>query len=150
MRPPRHRGRFAVALMPLILALPAAAQAVDPAQCARIDDVRVPDAVAIADDRIAFGEGDARVEVMRNAVIVDGAVHGHDDPAYYDDLRRFLDAAAQSRGINPLAALLRGRGGELAQTATRMCAAVLALAESAARIERTLPGFTSPVRIRLK
>ncbi|WP_149195412.1 hypothetical protein [Luteimonas suaedae] len=130
---------------------PAFAQAADPSQCARIDDVDVPHEVRIDPDQVVFGARDAAVAVRADAIVFDGRQVAQADPAYYADLRRFLgEADRTAREIKPLAALFRGRGAEVAEAATRMCGAILALAESTGRVEATVPGFESPVRIRLK
>jgi hypothetical protein len=130
---------------------PAVAQATDPSQCARIDDVDVPHEVRLDPDQIVFGGSNAAVTVRADAIVFDGRQMTHADPVYYADLRRFLgEADRAAREIKPLAALFRGRGAEVAEAAARMCGAILALAESAGRVEAAVPGFESPVRIRLK
>lgn len=143
--------RHALAAVLLLSAAPVFAQAHDPTQCARIDDVAVPYEVQLEEARVRFSAGDSRIDVDAEQVVLDGRGLAHGDPGYYADLRRFLgEADRTAREVKPIAALLRGRGAELAQTATRMCAAILALADSSARVEAAMPGFESPVRIRLK
>lgn len=144
--------RFAFgAILLAAAAPPIVTQAADPSQCARIDDVEVPYEVRLDPDQVVFGGRNATVAVRADAVVLDGRRMAHDDPAYYADLRRFLgEADRAAREIKPMAALFRGRGAEVAEAASRMCGAILALAESSGRVEAALPGFESPVRIRLK
>ncbi|MDH5822066.1 hypothetical protein QFW77_03535 [Luteimonas sp. RD2P54] len=147
--------RLRTAVLPLAaaaaLAATGAAAAADPAQCSRIVDVELPAEVHLGDARIDFTGAGVDTSIDAEALVLDGRRVAHGDPGYYEDLRRFLgEADRTAREVKPMAAIFRGRGAEVAEAATRMCGAILALAESSARVEAAVPGFVSPVRIRLE
>lgn len=144
-----HRALFLSAACLIVLAGPALATP-DPAQCARIADVDVPDAVQVMDTHLVFNRGKATVIVGPHAVSAAGTTTPHAVDRYYPDLQAFLQQAARMRHSRPLTALFSGKAAEFAESAARMCDAVLALASSTAQVEAAVPGFRSPVRIRLK
>jgi hypothetical protein len=133
-----------------LCALPAIAangRSTDIADCARISEVQVPDALHADAELVVYAPAGAPPLTITAEEIRLGSRRFHDPSvtAYHAALHAFL---TESGAMATVARSMLNRR-RYAQAASQMCQRIIAVHATGLQVEQRFPGFVSPVRVRL-